>query len=71
MRIFVLAAAAALFCACNGVPIPKPQGYFRIDLPERKSQLFDQANYPYRFESPVYAAIVRASTYFDEQPENP
>lgn len=71
MRIFVLAAAAVLFCACNGVPIPKPKGYFRIDFPERKYQLFDQPNYPYRFEYPVYASIQRDSSYFEESPENP
>ena len=57
--------------ACNGVPVPKPKGYFRIDLPQRKYQPFDQPGYPYRFEYPVYAAIIKDSSYFEEQPENP
>ncbi|TDW99503.1 gliding motility lipoprotein GldD [Dinghuibacter silviterrae] len=69
MRKYFL--AAFLFCACNGVPIPKPKGYFRIDLPRHEYRLFSQPGYPYSFEYPVYANIVRDSSYFDEQPDNP
>lgn len=36
---------------------PKPRGFFRINLPEKKYQLFD-TTYPYSFEYPVYARIV-------------
>ena len=60
-----------VFCSCNGVPIPKPKGYFRIDLPRREYQLFDQVGYPYSFEYPVYASIIKDSSYFEEQPDNP
>jgi len=66
-----LCGAACLFPACNGVPVPKPKGYFRIQFPERKYQLFDQPGYPYKFEYPVYARIVKDSSYFEEQPQNP
>jgi gliding motility-associated lipoprotein GldD len=36
--------------------MPKPRGYFRIDFPEKKYQLFD-VGFPYSFEYPVYATI--------------
>lgn len=35
---------------------PKPRGYFRIALPERKYQSLDSV-YPYKFEYPAYAHI--------------
>lgn len=73
MKPIYLALLSGLYLlgACNGVPVPKPKGYFRIDLPPRKYQSFDQPGYPYRFEYPVYAHIVKDSSYFEEQPQNP
>lgn len=50
---------------------PKPRGYFRIDLPERQYRLFDSAGYPYTFEYPVYANVVKDSLFFGEETENP
>jgi gliding motility-associated lipoprotein GldD len=58
-------------CACNSIYTQKPRGFFKIDFPEHKYQVFDKAGFPYRFEYPVYANIVQDSTFFDEQPENP
>jgi len=48
--------AMLLLSACNSDYSPKPRGYFRIDLPEKKYVLFD-TNYPYQFEYPAYAEI--------------
>jgi gliding motility-associated lipoprotein GldD len=70
-RCLFISLAFYLLAACNGVPVPKPKGYFRVELPRHTYQLFDQPGYPYRFEYPVYARIVKDSTYFEEQPENP
>jgi len=42
--------------SCNEPNIPKPKGYFRIALPEKKYRVFDSL-YPYSFEYPVYAEI--------------
>lgn len=51
---------------------PKPAGYFRIDTPARHEyQLFDVPGYPYTFEYPVYARIVRDSAFFREKADNP
>jgi gliding motility-associated lipoprotein GldD len=44
------------FSSCNSDYTPKPRGYFRIALPERKYILLD-STYPYKFEYPAYAII--------------
>lgn len=61
----------ALAVSCNSDYTAKPAGYFRIDFPQKKYVLFDQPGYPYSFEYPVYARIVKDSTYFKEATENP
>ncbi len=67
----------ALFCilsvlaACNSNYTYKKKGYFKIEFPEKKYQVFDQPGYPYSFEYPVYSQVVKDSTFFDDTPENP
>lgn len=46
---------SATSCSNNDYT-PKPRGYFRIALPERKYILLDSV-YPYKFEYPAYAHI--------------
>jgi gliding motility-associated lipoprotein GldD len=43
--------------ACGNPPIPRPEGYLRIDLPEKHYRLFDSTAFPFRFECPVYALM--------------
>lgn len=57
--------------ACNSPYVPKPQGYFQIPLPQKKYVLFNEPDYPYSFEYPAYARVVKDSTFFDSIPENP
>lgn len=57
--------------SCNSNYTSKKRGYFVIDLPLKKYQKFDEKEYPYSFEYPVYAKIVQDSTFFDSTPENP
>jgi len=57
--------------SCNSPFTPKPKGYFQIPFPERKYQLFNQPDYPYSFEYPVYSNVVKDSTFFGEATENP
>lgn len=42
--------------SCNNEYTPKPRGYFRIALPEKKYTQLDSI-YPYTFEYPAYARI--------------
>ena len=51
-----------LFLGCREIPSPKPRGYFRIDLPEKKYVSSDEAltyneTLPVSFEYPVYGKI--------------
>ena len=65
--IFFLLAASA----CNSTYTSRPKGYFKIDFPERKYVKFEREGFPYSFEYPAYANIVKDSTYFDKSPDNP
>ncbi len=56
--------------ACNSDFTPKPAGYFKINFPEKKYQLFDKPGYPYSFEYPVYASVIKDSLFFDQKAEN-
>ncbi|MGX5818334.1 gliding motility lipoprotein GldD [Chitinophaga lutea] len=72
MRAIIVFAAVLLLAACaQQGSTPKPRGYFRIDLPEKKYQVFNEPGYPYTFEYPVYAQIVKDTLFFDEKAENP
>ncbi len=54
--------------ACNSdYTTGKKKGYFKIDFPEKKYQLFDQPGYPYTFEFPAYATVIKDSVFFDDK----
>jgi gliding motility-associated lipoprotein GldD len=56
------------FAACNSdYTAGKRKGYFKIEFPEKKYQLFDWPGYPYSFEYPVYSTVVKDSTFFDDK----
>ncbi len=53
----VLAIAALLLMGCGSDPMPKPPGYFRIDLPEKAYQVWSP-ECPFSAEIPVYSKAV-------------
>ena len=57
--------------SCNSDYTPKPRGYFQIHFPKKQYQSFNQPGYPYSFEYPVYANVVKDSSFFGEATENP
>ncbi len=59
------------FCGCNSDYTPKPKGYFKISFPKKKYRVFDTTDYPYTFEYPVYANVLKDSSFFGEATENP
>ena len=64
----LVCAAVTMTYSCNSdYSTGKKKGYFKIDFPEKKYQLFDKPGYPYTFEYPVYATIVKDSTFFDDK----
>ena len=61
-----------LIIACNtNYTVNKKRGYFKIDFPEKKYTSFDRPGYPYSFEYPVYANVIRDTSFFGDAPENP
>ena len=71
MRTTILVLFLAFLYSCNSVYTPKRRGYFKIDFPPHQYQTFDQPGYPYTFEYPVYANVLKDSTYFDTVAPNP
>ena len=64
MRIilfFYLLLISALLWSCTDDYVPKPRGYYRIDLPTKEYRVFD-TTFPYTFEYPVYSKVVKDST---------
>jgi gliding motility-associated lipoprotein GldD len=70
-NLFLIILISVLAVACNSEYTPKPRGYFKIEFPPKKYQLFDAPGFPYSFEYPVYGEIVKDSLFFDERAENP
>ncbi len=73
-RIYLcLLSLTALACwtACRPTqPVPKPKGYFKVDLPQKAYQTFDSASFPYTFEYPVYGVITKEASFSNKE-ENP
>ncbi|MES2645733.1 MAG: hypothetical protein V4717_02570 [Bacteroidota bacterium] len=76
MNVFKLRLAGVtmlclLLSFCNSTFTPKPRGYAKTNFPPHQYQLFNAPGYPYQFEYPVYATIVKDSTFFEDKAENP
>ncbi|MEP6584233.1 MAG: hypothetical protein ABJA90_08195 [Ginsengibacter sp.] len=67
----LLLSAAIFLVSCNSTFTPKKKGYFKIDFPKHAYVKFDKPGFPYSFEYPVYASVVRDSSYFDSSNQNP
>lgn len=63
--ILLLSILLLLISSCRDHYSPKPRGYFRIDLPEQRYQVFD-STFPFIFEYPVYARISADSSKMAE-----
>lgn len=52
----VLISLTLLAVSCHEDPVPRPRGYFRIDLPDRRYVLLDSI-FPFTFEYPTCTKI--------------
>jgi gliding motility-associated lipoprotein GldD len=59
LSVFLL---SSLFFSCDEDYIPKPRGFFRITLPEKKYIPYVSEGCPFQFEIPVYAKVVKDSS---------
>jgi len=69
--LFLVPCSLFLFASCNSPYVPRPTGYFKIDFPQKTYQTFNEPGFPYSFEYPGYAKIIRDSSFFGDTPENP
>ena len=51
-----------LLSSCEKTSIPRPYGYFRVDLPLHSYRMIDTLNLPYRFELPKNARLINRIT---------
>jgi gliding motility-associated lipoprotein GldD len=68
--IFLLVQTLFVFTllSCNSeYSAGKKKGYFKIDFPEKKYKQFNQPGYPYTFEYPEYARVIKDTTFFDDK----
>lgn len=57
IKLSILLIPIFVFFSCEEqAPVPKPKGYFRIKLPEKKYVKFDKIC-AYTFETPIYSRI--------------
>ncbi|HTN46872.1 MAG TPA: hypothetical protein VL098_11040 [Flavipsychrobacter sp.] len=72
MRVILPVFLLLLFYSCRpDAYTPKPRGYYHVSLPEHDYQRFSEAGFPYSFDFPVYAKIVRDTLFFGQRTENP
>jgi gliding motility-associated lipoprotein GldD len=69
--IFCISYFIFILFSCNSPYIPKPSGYFKIDFPSKQYKIFNEPDFPYTFEYPVYATVARDTSFFGDPPENP
>ena len=69
--LFLIPCLLWLYSCNTNYTVDKKRGYFKIDFPKKQYRAFDTLDYPYSFEYPVYARILKDSTFFDSKPENP
>ncbi len=67
--LLFLFSSAFYVSSCNSDYRPERtrRGYFKIDFPEKRYQLFNWPGYPYTFEYPVYATVIKDSMFFDDK----
>ena len=71
-RITLLILIVAANAACKKIPVPKPRGFFRIDMPEREYVAFDANkndadHFPFSFNYPSFGKLNFNKEFDDEQ----
>lgn len=61
--LLLFALLTSVSCNRRSSHMPKPTGYFRLDLPEKNYKEFDK-DCPFKFEMPTYSFVVN-----DDRPE--
>jgi len=57
-NIIFIVVFLCMFSSCGKTAIPRPYGYFRVDLPAHTYRTIDTLNLPYRFDLPLNVRLV-------------
>ncbi len=57
-RVVCTAIVAGALTSCGDVAVPRPRGYFRIELPGHEYAVWDSVGFPYRFEMSREARVL-------------
>jgi len=58
INIILIISFSILFSSCSKTSIPRPYGYFRVDLPRHTYRTIDTLNLPYRFDLPENVQLI-------------
>jgi gliding motility-associated lipoprotein GldD len=58
MKKVLIFALILFLAACSGGSIPRPYGYFRVDMPKHEYRTIDTLGLPYRFDLPANARLI-------------
>ncbi len=56
--IFSILGCTLFLGSCSKATIPRPYGYFRVDLPEHSYRTIDTLNLPFKFDLPANVQLV-------------
>lgn len=59
-----------IFCSCdqNGIVLPKPRSYPKIEWPDKNYVNFDESYCAFKFQYPEYAEVKKDEYFFEEKP---
>lgn len=58
LLFIVVRFVSEIFTGCGDVIVPKPYGYFRVDLPAHRYERLDSAPLPYSFDKSIYSRVI-------------
>ena len=68
MVLFFCAAVISFsLSGCHGDYTPKPKAYPRVVYPERKYEMYDPKDCPFKFEKPAYATVTQDTVFFGQK----
>lgn len=62
LKKFIAILSIFLVWSCGETYIPKPYGYFRVDLPKHEYRTIDTLGLPYRFDLPKNVTMIDRKT---------
>ena len=58
LKIYFLIVVISVLSSCLETYVPRPYGYFRVDLPQHAYRTIDTLGLPYKFQIPANAKLV-------------